>query len=116
MDTNFLRKGGITLATLFTYGGLRDYFKDMYLVVSVAERDERGFASKYRVIKSATNKRDIEILFEEAKEKYPDCYVHETFRDSRRCTRFKTIDGELKKISAFSSKEVARQFREYYGT
>ena len=104
------------MTKLYTFKELRENYKDMYLVVQVKERDERGFASKYNVLGVRRAKRDIEALFKDIEKVHPDAYIHETFLDSEKCFKFKIIDNELTKIKAFSPGECARMFRNYYNT
>ena len=107
--------GVVQMAKFFTFPELRENYKNMYLIVEVAERNEKGFANRFSVLKNANSKREIEKEYESIKENNPDAFVHQTFRDSKQCFRYKTIDGTLQKVSAYSAEECATMFRNYYG-
>ena len=98
----------------YTLKELRNNFKDMYVILSIVERDERGFAKLYKLLGVAKSKREIEKMFPDIKAKNPDCYINETFLNSRNCFRFRMIDNKLTKLSAFSPSECAEVFRQYY--
>ena len=98
----------------YTFGELRKQFKDMYVIVSVECYDERGFANIYKLYGVAKSKRDIEKMYPDIQKKHPESYIHETFRRSENCFRFRMIDNILTKIPAYNASECAELFRHYY--